>query len=217
MPIEQCRAEAVSARILPTLYEVAAGHDLGTYPVEPLLTFRARFSTLRVDRGCLAEAMRWRWGRWNSIEALTATESALVAELDAAWAAFVDSGTAAEPAPTFDWWAARRDTRADFFTIAWLTHLVHHRCGWPLVGRHAFRAMHQLLHETRGHGAPPPSVPAPEPSTRADVERLSTFVQALLERMPGVERDTLCRFLAVYGRERVPRPAAPADGTRRAD
>lgn len=209
MPIDDGQARLVAVRILPLLYDVVSGYDLEKYPSGPLEGFRERFASLRVDRDCIADALRWKRGRWNAFDDVPSACAALIEEVDGAWAAYVDSDAAAAFETTFDWWRARLGARRRLFpTVSWIAHLVHHREGWPVVDRHNFRAMNHFLRELD-----PTLAPRRRPSARRDVECMSRFVHALLAELPDVERDTLDRFLMVYGRDHLPgRPTGTAPG-----
>ena len=198
MTIDDRQAASVAAYILPRLYDVSAAYDTGKYPTDPLATFRQRFASLSPDNPCIADAMIWKWGEWNAV-GLPSAHARLIDEIGAAWRPFVDSGAAAEPLGTFDWWTARLDGPTSYVTSAWITHLVHHRSGQPIIDRHNFRAMNHFLRELD------PGVPVKrEPSTWSDIERLSGFMSRVLTRLPDVDRDMLDRFLTMYGKHHVP-------------
>lgn len=210
MPTDDRQAASIAAYILPRLYAVTADYDERKYPPGPLVTFRRQFASLHAENPCIAEAMIWKWGSWNAV-GYPSAHARLIEEIERAWTLFVTSEATATPAASFEWWMARFERPTTYVTSAWIAHLVHHRSGQPIIGRYNFRAMNHLLCRSD------PSLRVKrQPSTRRDIERLSRFLDGVLEHLPDVDRDTLDRFLTAYGKHHVPKrwPDDGGDGHR---
>lgn len=201
MLLDQNEIEQIIVLINGRFNQVLAEYDYGKYPAADYQDFKRGFSEFTADDKLIRNALRWKWGHWAKTN-YPETHKELIAEVSKNWKKFVtlpDIYSSAQN--TFDWWreALRRDTR--YITVAYITHLVHHRKLLPIIDQHNFRAMNSLVSEVR-----PTHRSKKKPSNWNDIQDLKQFMDVLLpELRGGPSFGDLDRFLMMYGRNHAPR------------
>ncbi len=195
--ITQQEAERIVGIIVPVFADVANEYDFGKYPATPYANFQTTFAGFNPSVKDFESSLKWKWGHWGK-QNFPQKQRLLIDEIRDSWEPFLISGKKTSPMGTFDWWTARLD-RA-YITVAYMTHLIHHRESLPIIDQHNFRAMNNLIRNVR-----PGFIFKKKPSNWQDLQNLKAFMEGISQIMPGITFSELDKFLMMYGRTHVPR------------
>jgi len=195
--ITQQEAKQIVGIILPVFADVASEYDFGKYPAAPYTNFQTTFGEFNPSAQDFENSLKWKWGHWDK-QNFPKKQKILIHEIRDSWESFLVSGQQNIPIRTFEWWAARLG-RA-YITVAYMTHLIHHRKSLPIIDQHNFRAMNNLIRNVR-----PDFIFKKKPSNWQDVQNLKAFMEGISQFMPRITFSELDKFLMMYGRAHVPR------------
>lgn len=200
---QQDKAEQISKIISPILKRVLAEYDFGKYPADPYNGFQLSFSSLNPTDSDIAGALVWKWGYWGKPN-FPQHQKDLIEEIQNCWQdyclAVQQNQAANKSVNTFRWWKDRLKRNTRYITVAYITHLIHHKEPLPIIDQHNFRAMNHLIQSIR-----PEYVFKKKPSNWQDIQDLKRFMQAVCAVVPGLSFSELDKFLMMFGRNHVQR------------
>jgi hypothetical protein len=168
-------------------------YDEVKYPPGHYQDFKEHFSNKNKNVD-FKLAMEWKYGHINK-KNYPQSHKAIITKSNLKWMEFISIEKALGPRETFHWWHKELGKTA-FITAAWITHLIHHKLGVPIIDQHNFRAMHLL---TNTGNKTIPSFKR-KPSNWDDLQQLSEFIEKLKIIMPTKSLQEIDRFLMMYGK-----------------
>ena len=139
-------------------------------------------------------AMEWKYGHISK-KNYPKSHKAIIARSNLKWMEFISIENELGPKETFHWWHKELGKSA-YITAAWITHLIHHKLGVPIIDQHNFRAMHLL--KNKGTKSTPSF--KRKPSKWHDIEQLIEFIEQIKIIMPTKSLQEIDRFLMMYGK-----------------
>lgn len=194
MAINQLEAEQIANRIIPIFNQVIDVYDYRKYPAQELQQFKESFSSLRIENYHIRDALIWKWGHWGKPN-FPQHHRELITKVEQLWTSFIESGCGVSSNQTFAWWQEKLASRTRYITVAYITHLVHHREPLPIIDQHNFRAKNSLINHLR-----PGIRSKKKPSNWNDIAELKSFMTLVCNAMEGKTFSELDRFLMMYGR-----------------
>lgn len=167
-------------------------YSVRKYPPAAYLSYQRDFSSL-LQTAPVSDALLWKYGKAGR-SSYTRQYNSVIVDATKAWPKFVSQQT---PEQTFRWWhdqLGRKRTR--YITAAYLTHLIEHKRGVPIVDQHNVRASNRLLRQI--------NVPVPAtalwkaPSTWADIESVGQVIKVIAAET-GLSGSDVDRALMMYG------------------
>ncbi len=171
------------------------------YPANDYERYKLVFSSLNQHNSEIENALKWKWGHEGK-ENFPEKQKALIIKVQQLWGDFTQTNATSSPEATFNWWQ-RRLPKTAYITTAYITHLVHHAAGIPIIDQHNFRAMNTLLKDS-GKTA----TAKKKPSSWNDIVQLKQFIEGLITELDNRSFGDIDKFLMMYGRsikDRKPR------------
>jgi hypothetical protein len=171
-------------------------YDVRKYPVDIYKKAKLNFANLKPNKNEIADALHWKYGNIGKSN-FPKSHKLIVKEVVDSWRHFQSSNATKSPRETFDWWKDRLASGKNrrFVTIAFITHLIHHRKNVPIIDQHNFRALNYLLNN---------SVLSSEakrnPSNWEDVECLKGLISNM-EKNLNKKKDEIDKYLMMFGKE----------------
>lgn len=200
MPLDADEAATVAQAIAADFDRIAAAYDFTKYPADDYRRFRERFASLACDNPEIRPALLWKWGHGNKSN-FPAAHRDLIDKIESLWPLFVRSDATAHSARTFEWWYNALNPQSVYITVAYLTHLVHHREPLPIIDQHNFRAMNALVRLVQ-----PSYKFKQKPSRWSDILELKSFMLTLLPLLDCEGFGDLDRFLMSLGKRLKTQP-----------
>lgn len=200
MPLDADEAATVAQAIAADFSRISAAYDFTKYPADAYRRFRERFALLASENPEIRPALLWKWGHGNKSN-FPAAHRDLIEKIESLWPVFVRSDAPADSARTFEWWHNALHPQSVYITVAYLTHLVHHREPLPIIDQHNFRAMNALVRLVQ-----PSYKFKQKPSRWADILELKGFMLALLPLLDCEGFGDLDRFLMILGKRLKSQP-----------
>lgn len=171
-------------------------YDSKKYPLEIYKNAKRSFSSKKPDNTEIANALNWKYGNLGKSN-FPKSHELLIREVEKAWKYFADSKAKVSPISTFEWWKERLSNgkTGRFVTIAFITHLVHHSKGVPIIDQHNFRAMNYFTNNSTLNPSSKKS-----PSNWEDVENLKEFISEISKGL-NRKHDEIDKFLMMFGKE----------------
>lgn len=198
MPITQEEANKIVAHVSPIFQQVVDEYDFSKYPAEELARFKALFSTFNPTNNDIKDAMIWKWGHWGKPN-FPKHHKKLIDEIQTLWPQFVVSGCTIKPEDTFCWWLNKLGRKTTYISVAYITHLVHHK-ELSIIDQHNYRAMNSLITWLR-----PNLMHKKKPSNWNDIISLNKFMSLIHAKLEGYTLSDIDRFLMMYGRNHAVR------------
>lgn len=199
MPVTADDAKKIGDSIMEIFPRILGEYDFGKYPADEYAGFKKSFADLNPSNEQIQDAMIWKWGH-SGKENFPGHHKDLIKEIQGSWGQFTQSGCSRDSELTFNWWRLRLEKPTRYITVAYITHLVHHKEPPPIIDQHNFRAMNALI---------APLYPCrkfrKKPSTWADIVSLRSFMKHLQCAMGDCDFQELDRFLMMYGRNHARR------------
>lgn len=190
--------EAETDRIANIIREHYESHlneyDFKKYPANEYIHYKNTFSSLCATPEDITNALIWKWGHWGK-DNYPRAHRALISEVQRLWPKFVASGHTRTAQDTYNWWSARFARRTTYITAAYITHLVHHNKGAPIIDQHNFRAMNWLIRQVRMNHSH-----KKKPSSWDDICGLAIFIMKIADAMHVEDIGELDKFLMMFGR-----------------
>lgn len=186
----------IENEILQSFDFYASKYDEVKYPPEHYQELKDNF-TINNKNADFKLAMEWKYGQINKKNYPQAHKD-IIAKSNKNWPAFISSGKALIPKETFDWWHGELGKTA-FITAAWITHLIHHNSGVPIIDQHNYRAIHLLKNIGNIGTKSTPSFKR-KPSNWGDIQQLIEFIEQIKIIMPTKSLQEIDRFLMMYGK-----------------
>jgi hypothetical protein len=183
-----------SRAVRPNLDEYAEKYSDTKYPPAELERLRAAFGERRIRAGDIANAFYWKWGHWGKRN-FPQRHKILMDKAEEIRPTFLARPATATPYETFKFWNQELGDGQEkrYITRSFLTHL-QHPTQIAIIDQHNWRAMLHLLGKCRAD-----LEFAQSPRDYEDLEALSYFVRALVDRL-SVSTGCVDRFLMMYGR-----------------
>jgi hypothetical protein len=197
--IDHDEALGIASRISPIFDEVSASYDFTKYPYADYVKFKEVFSSKPLMNNEIADALLWKWGNWGKRN-YPKRHRDLIQEIQYLWPAFIDSGCGDTSRRTYEWWLKKLNRHTAYITVAYITHLIHHREPFPIIDQHNFRGMNALLRDFRGF-----DTANKKPSQWQDIMKLRDFINAIVKAMGNRSSEEIDRFLMMYGKNHVKR------------
>lgn len=193
MSITGNEAKQIAELISPIFNQHLAKYSFTKYPAVDYARFKEAYSKLSIPNKEIHGSLVWKWGHVGK-DNFPPQQKELIKKIEKLWPEYVESKDRATAKDTFIWWKAKLPITS-YITVAYITHLVHHRDPLPIIDQHNFRAMNHFIKQVKSaHKA------NKTPSSWDDVSRLKSFMAGVLEHLPGKNFDELDRFLMMYGR-----------------
>jgi hypothetical protein len=167
-------------------------YSVTKYPAAAYQSYRQEFSSIS-STAPVRDALLWKYGKAGRVS-FPRAYNAVIADATKAWPAFVRTNS---PEDTFMWWYSQLGNRSTrYITAAYLTHLIEHKRGVPIVDQHNFRAVNRLLRQV---GAQLPTGSFwKAPSTWSDIETVGSVIE-VISSGTGLAVGDVDRALMVYG------------------
>lgn len=182
--------------------DVISKFDYEKYPQDPYFCFLDSFSSLNASDEDICNALKWKWGHWRKNN-FPASHKRIIEEIQKSlWPEFCKinkSHGRLSAEESFLWWRSCFHGKC-YITAAFITHLIYHKDGIPIIDQHNFRGMNSLILQEL-----PNFYFNKKPSKWEDVNNLSKFTIDLLKYMSGVSFLDVDKFLMMYGKHCVMR------------
>jgi hypothetical protein len=171
-------------------------YDHNKYPGQIYESAKRSFSSLKSNEGEISDALNWKYGNIGKANYPEAHKR-IIKEVANSWQQFVRSTAIKSPEDTFDWWKSRlsKGKSSRFVTIAFITHLVHHKKHVPIIDQHNYRAMNYFKNN---------SVLSPDakknPSNWDDIECLKGFISDISKSL-NKKNNEVDKYLMMFGKE----------------
>lgn len=161
------------------------------YPKDIYINFRNSFSNVNPTQQQIRNAINWKFGNLNKKNSPTSHKE-LIKEIIDWWPLFQLSNERLSILDTFNWWKMKlaNGGRKRFITIAFITHLVHHKKNLPIIDQHNFRAMNYLSGNLQSKKYP---------SCWYDIEKLTEFITEI-SKVNKKKRDAIDKYLMMFGK-----------------
>jgi len=190
--------ENIAENIKPKFEEYLNKYDKNKYPHKDYETYKNSYSNLSVSNDDIYGSLVWKWGHVGKKNFMQSHKN-LIKRVEKFWPQFVESKESETPENTFNWWKVKLP-KTSYITVAYITHLTHHKERIPIIDQHNFRAMNELIKEVRAsHTA------KKKPSNWNDIKNLENFMTEVLNLLENRNPDQLDKFLMMYGKEKKPR------------
>ena len=193
MLINQTEAEQIARFISSCFNKVSKQYDFSKYPKWAYDKFKLRFSQLKPTNQDIHDALVWKYGHWGKPN-FPAAHCKLISEVQALWPQFVKTNNCFSSVHTFQWWQSKWP-KTRYITVAFITHLIHHKSNIPIIDQHNFRAMNDLISRVRNHYSY-----KEKPSSWQDIMNLKEFMETLLPYLANTDLSKLDRFLMMWGK-----------------
>lgn len=195
MTIIECESKKIIEKISPIFWEYLNQYNENKYPPGVYAELKETFSNpANVEKGDIENALKWKYGHYGKSD-FTGNNKKIISDVQNAWSDFEKSIEKNDPETTFNWWNKKLGKNR-FITKAFITHLVHHKKGIPIIDQHNFRAMQSLIHDVRNNYEM-----KDQPARWNDINRLQDFIGKLTGQMEVSEND-MDRFLMMYGKSK---------------
>jgi hypothetical protein len=171
-------------------------YDVSKYPVEVYKKAKSNFSKLKPNESQIADALHWKYGNIGKSN-YPKSHKLIIKEVANSWKHFESSNATKSPSETFDWWKERLagGKNRRFVTIAFITHLIHHKENVPIIDQHNFRALNYFMNNSvLGSEA------KKNPSNWNDIDCLKDFISEISK---GLNRNNheVDKYLMMFGKE----------------
>ena len=190
MEISEEKAHEIAMKIEPNYERLVRKYRYDKYPKDPYDNFKEIFSNLTQENNKIEKALIWKWGHWCK-KNFPQSHRNLIKEVNDLWPEFIESKVGSDSKNTFFWWRKRLVKYHRFITVAYLTHLVHHKQIY-IIDQHNFRAVNYLI----GVGNA-----KKKPSNWEDVLLVKDFIEKVCKVMNENDYGKMDRFLMEYGKE----------------
>jgi len=171
-------------------------YDDKKYPKTIYNQSKISFSNLKASQAQIADALNWKYGNLDKSNTPNSHKK-IIKEVSGFWKSFVISNSTGTPKETFDWWKSKLASGKSkrFVTIAFITHLVHHKKHVPIIDQHNFRAMNYFKNNST-------LIPTSKknPSNWDDIKSLQGFVSEISKSLNKKVED-VDKYLMMFGKE----------------
>ena len=192
-PINPTEAQQIAGFILFCFKQVSQKYDFKKYPKSVYDRCKLKFSALNPANQDIDDALVWKYGHWGKPN-FPASHRKLIREVQNLWPQFIKTGNHHSPHDTFEWWQSKWP-KSRYITVAFITHLIHHNSAIPIIDKHNFRAMNNLIAMVRKNHSY-----KEKPSSWQDISDLKNFMCALLQYLNNMNISDLDRFLMMWGK-----------------
>lgn len=179
--------------------QISKKYDFKKYPKCVYDRCKLKFSALNPANQDIRDALVWKYGHWGK-SGFPCTHHNLIRAVQKSWPQFIKTGKHHSPCGTFQWWESKLP-KTSYITVAFITHLIHHKSGIPIIDQHNFRAMNALIYMVNENHRY-----KKRPSSWQDILDLKDFMAMLLPHLnaapsvKNVDRSELDRFLMIWGK-----------------
>lgn len=193
MQINATEAQQIAQFIFFCFSQISKKYDFKKYPKCVYDRCKFKFSALNPGKQDIHDALVWKYGHWGKSN-FPGKHRTLISEVQKLWPQFIKTGKHRLPQDTFQWWQSEWRPKKRYITVAFITHLIHHRSKIPIIDQHNFRAMNHLIAMKKNHSY------KKAPSSWQDILDLKDFMAILLPHLNNVDRSELDRFLMMWGK-----------------
>lgn len=175
-------------------YQYVNDFDVKKYPLSLYEKFKNQFS--RYDKKAdIESALKWKYGNSQKINYPECHKN-LIRKVKKAWIKYIHIEEVFRQDLTFCWWHNELGKTA-YITAVWITHLIHHDAGFPIIDQHNFRAM-QIL---KNIGKKDKKKLKKKPSNYRDIMGLEDFIAEIRTVFPNESTMKIDQFLMMYGKK----------------
>ena len=194
MRINQTEAKQIAGFIFSCFNQISKKYDFKKYPKCVYGRCKLKFSALNPGNQDIHDALVWKYGHWEKSNFPKAHRK-VIREVQNLWPQFIKTGNHHSPEGTFQWWQSKiKRPKTRYITVAFITHLIHHKSAIPIIDQHNFRAMNTLIAGVKNHKY------KKAPSSWQDILDLKFFMNKLLPHLNNVDVSELDRFLMMWGK-----------------
>ena len=170
--INQTEAQQIARFIFSCFNQVSQQYDFKKYPKWVYDRCKLKFSALNPANQDIHDALVWKYGHWGKRgkQKFPEAHRKLIREVQELWPQFIKTGHYDSPHATFQWWQSKWPKKR-YITIAFITHLIHHKLAIPIIDQHNFRAMNTLIAMVRKNHSY-----EEKPSSWQDISDLKDFI-----------------------------------------
>lgn len=185
--------DIIASKIEKNFDEVSSKYSFTKYPAGNYKQFKSTFSSKSILNNEIEPALLWKWGHTGKSN-YPLIHKNLILEISSLWEVYIKNTNNTKPKDTFEFWkqALRKNTR--YITVAYITHLIHHNEGFPIIDQHNFRAMNSFIKDIRSN-----FIAKKKPSNWQDILDLKLFIEGISVRL-GYDKESIDRYLMMYGR-----------------
>ena len=183
----------IKAEIL-NYFQYSNDFDVKKYPLSLYKKFKNQFSSYDKEAD-IASALKWKYGNSQKSNYPDCHKN-IIRRVKKLWIKYIHIEDVFSPDLTFCWWHNELGKTA-YITVVWITHLIHHKSGFPIIDQHNFRAM-QIL---KNIGKKDKKKLKKKPSNFRDIQELEDFIAEI--RLLFLHKSTMKidQFLMMYGKK----------------
>ena len=171
------------------------------YPADIYNKIKSVFSKRTPTSEQIKDALNWKYGNIEK-SGTSKKNKNIIKRVQRHWPKFIKSNTFKNEQDTFYWWLKMlpRVSSQPYITVAFITHLVHHKKNIPIIDQHNYRAMNylkgnlSLLHS-----------PKKKPSNWQDIIELKCIIEQIAQIIPKKSNDEIDKFLMMLGKSIKPK------------